>query len=338
MPQVKQPHYRFLIIDRLLFHIDESKRQYCTLLDFVEEMRKQDLKVSLRTVERDIATMRKNTQLGYNAEIKYCRKKQAYYYKVPGYTIAKIALTDDQLQLLEIASGIMKKFKGMSTFSEMDKVVDKLSEAIIQLKKPQTKRSNSFILLEEAPHQEGLQHLEGLMWAIFNKQPLKIQYNAFGKENKEHHFHPYFLKQYKQRWYLTGSAENKPVIYHLALDRIRKVEELVVEFKPCPISNPDDYYKDIIGISYPESSPEKIILSFAPTQGNYIKTQYLHKSQEILVDNDQELRIALHLFPNYEFISCLMSYGPDVKVLEPESLKIKVRELYRKALEGYEEL
>jgi predicted DNA-binding transcriptional regulator YafY len=32
-----------------------------------------------------------------------------------------------------------------------------------------------------------------------------------------------------------------------------------------------------------------------------------------------------------------MSYGPDVKVLEPQSLREKVKELYRKGLEGYGE-
>jgi predicted DNA-binding transcriptional regulator YafY len=136
---------------------------------------------------------------------------------------------------------------------------------------------------------------------------------------------------------LIGSPENKDIVYPLALDRIRKVEELIVEYKSCPISNPDDYYKNVVGISYPESEPEKIILSFAPSQGNYIKTQYLHKSQEILIDNEKELRISLNLFPNYEFISTLMSYGADVKVVEPESLREKVKEMYRKALEGYGE-
>jgi predicted DNA-binding transcriptional regulator YafY len=110
-----------------------------------------------------------------------------------------------------------------------------------------------------------------------------------------------------------------------------------VYYKPCPVPNPDEYYKNIIGISYPESIPEKIILSFTPTQGNYIKTQYLHKSQQIQVDNEQELRVALHVFPNYELISTLMSYGPDVKVREPQSLREKLRELYRKGLEGYGE-
>jgi predicted DNA-binding transcriptional regulator YafY len=335
MPQVKQPHLRFSVIDEMLFYRPGEKIKYCTLLDFMKEMQKRDLKVSIRTLERDINTLRKNTQLNYDAPIEHCDKTPGYYYSKPGYSIRNTAITQDQLQLLTIASGLLQRFQGMGKFSELEGVVTELEKTLTKANTSQSKSTNSFILLEEAAHLEGLQHMERLVMAIWDKQPLKILYNAFGKENKEHQFHPYFLKQHKQRWYLIGSPENKDVIYPLALDRIRKIEDLIVYYKPCPVSNPDEYYQNIIGISYPESTPEKIILSFTPTQGNYIKTQYLHKSQQILVDNEQELRVALHVFPNYELISTLMGYGPDVKVLEPQSLREKLRELYRKGLEGY---
>ena len=39
--------------------------------------------------------------------------------------------------------------------------------------------------------------------------------------------------------------------------------------------------------------PQKIVLSFDPFQGQYIKSLPLHKSQTVLVDNVEEFRIKI---------------------------------------------
>ncbi len=127
----------------------------------------------------------------------------------------------------------------------------------------------------------------------------------------------------------------KKLVFPLALDRMKNVADFDAAFQPNPISDPNEFFKNVIGISFAQSPAENIVLSFSPQQGNYIKTQHLHKSQKILVDDEKELRISLHIVPNYEFVSILMGYTPDVVVLEPASLKDKVKELLEKGLGRY---
>ena len=71
---------------------------------------------------------------------------------------------------------------------------------------------------------------------------------------------------------------------------------------------------------------KNIILSFDPFNGNYIKSYPLHKSQKILMDDDKELRISLFLHETYDLVMELLSYGDNVKVIQPQSLINVIKE------------
>ena len=84
-----------------------------------------------------------------------------------------------------------------------------------------------------------------------------------------------------------------------------------------------------------ENKPEEIILSFTNIQGKYIKTLPLHSSQEILIDNKKEFRIKLNLVITNDFIIELLSMGENIKVIKPEKLKKRIKNIYSKALNNY---
>jgi predicted DNA-binding transcriptional regulator YafY len=78
-----------------------------------------------------------------------------------------------------------------------------------------------------------------------------------------------------------------------------------------------------------------VVLSYEAFQGNYIKTQPIHNSQKILVDNDDELRISIRVIPNYELEEQILKQGERVKVVEPKWLQDSIKERLKKALEQY---
>jgi hypothetical protein len=59
------------------------------------------------------------------------------------------------------------------------------------------------------------------------------------------------------------------------------------------------------------------LLSFDPFQGKYIKAFPLHRSQQILADTDDELRISFRLVIIYDLEMELRMYGDPVKVIQP---------------------
>ena len=84
-----------------------------------------------------------------------------------------------------------------------------------------------------------------------------------------------------------------------------------------------------------EGNPKEIILSFNPSQGKYIKSLPLHETQQILIDNEHELRIQLTLFITHDFVMELLAHGDTVTVIQPQILIDEVKNNYRNSLSNY---
>jgi predicted DNA-binding transcriptional regulator YafY len=70
-------------------------------------------------------------------------------------------------------------------------------------------------------------------------------------------------------------------------------------------------------------------------QGKYIKSQSLHHTQEILADNEKELRVKIRVLVSYELQMQILSYGDQVKVLKPASLVREIKEMHGRAFKQY---
>ncbi len=86
---------------------------------------------------------------------------------------------------------------------------------------------------------------------------------------------------------------------------------------------------------YSTSEVQPVILSFTPHQGKYIKTQPLHHSQRVLIDNEEELRIQLNIRINYELEEQILKQGEKVTVIEPQELKELIKNRILNSLENY---
>ena len=88
----------------------------------------------------------------------------------------------------------------------------------------------------EGEHNASLRNIEfipRLYEAITNERVLKFEYNAGYEEHLSVVFHPHFLKEYNNRWYLLGHNERFNDVSIIALDRIEDIKEIRKEFIPC---------------------------------------------------------------------------------------------------------
>ena len=104
---------------------------------------------------------------------------------------------------------------------------------------------------------------------------------------------------------------------------------------PDPKIDPRRKFRDIIGITTDAGKMEKVVLSFTPQQGNYVKALPLHHSQKPLCDNDKEFQIELYLVPNFELEQKILMHGELVKVLKPAWLARNIKRSLQQALEQY---
>jgi predicted DNA-binding transcriptional regulator YafY len=61
----------------------------------------------------------------------------------------------------------------------------------------------------------------------------------------------------------------------------------------------------------------------------------LHHTQQILVDNDDELRVSLTVYLTYDFRMELLSHGDTVTIIQPTSLVEEMKGIYERALRRY---
>ena len=146
---------------------------------------------------------------------------------------------------------------------------------------------------------------------------------------------PYLLKEYQNRWYVVGIVAGINELRTFGLERIEALEVCDEIFKADLKLNPSQKFDDAIGLMFSISKKEKVVLSFSPSQGCYIKSLPMHHSQKVLVDNELECRIELNVVVNYELIQQILMHHSMVKVLEPCSLVDEMKRLLQEALAQY---
>jgi len=183
----------------------------------------------------------------------------------------------------------------------------------------------------------GTENLYGLLHAIKNRFQIKFSYQKYWQDVKTHRkANPYAMKEFKDRWYLMAKDSKDGIVKSFPLDRLTDLEITNKTFESPRNYNIEEVYKYCFGIISPNDEvPQEIVLSFDPVQGRYIKSLPLHETQEILVDNEDEIQIRLKLCITYDFIMELLSYGDNVKVLKPARLVKDIKTAHEKAYKQY---
>ena len=184
---------------------------------------------------------------------------------------------------------------------------------------------------------QGTENLYGLLHAIKNRLFIKFEYQKFWEEDVSHRTAaPYALKEFRNRWYVLAKDEKDGSIKSFALDRLTKLEITHQHFPYPKNYSVEQSYRHCFGIiSSNDEKPTDIILSFKPLQGKYIKTLPLHHTQQVFIDSEDELKIRLKLYLTHDLLMELLSFGNNMKVIEPASLAEQIKQAHKQAFKQY---
>jgi predicted DNA-binding transcriptional regulator YafY len=193
-----------------------------------------------------------------------------------------------------------------------------------------------FISFKKAPEIKGTQYLDSIIKAIETKKVLRLYYLPFYEDKPYfNEVHPYLLKEHGFRWYLIGLNEFKGQVRTYALDRIRDIQDAHgIDYKE-PEFNAALYFKNTLGIIAPQGKPPLIKIAIQKTQAQYLITQPWHDSQNIEMEDEDQIVFSFRVFPTYEFKSLLLSLGKDAKVVEPASLQKEIKKELEEMLDSY---
>lgn len=191
------------------------------------------------------------------------------------------------------------------------------------------------IIFEEIPSSQ--RWLTAIVNAMRDNKTIEMTYQSFNRaEPTSFEAHPWCLKLFKQRWYLFARSEayKEPRIY--ALDRIRAVSETQNALKIPKKFKADEFFSHYFGIIVDDCQPETIQLKVEASQVKYYKSLPLHSSQREISSTDEYTIFEYKLVPTFDFEQEVLSKGPWVEVLAPESFRDVIHADIKAMLEHYE--
>lgn len=179
------------------------------------------------------------------------------------------------------------------------------------------------IFLEDVP--SARLYLSQVISALRDRHPVRFTYRPYTRINPSLDVvvEPYFLKIFRQRWYVTGRNTRDGLIKTYALDRMEDVKIDETTFDSDNGFDADSYVRDTFGIVFSQGEPKEVVLRADTRQAKYLRALPLHHSQREVIHDDYSLfYYRLRLTP--DFVQEILSHGSALRVVSPPELRAMV--------------
>ena len=329
----KHAQIRYLTLDRCF---SNSGRNY-SYDDLLEECNKAiydhtgiQESIKLRQLQYDVNYM--ESKAGYSIEIEKYRINRKVYlrYKDKNFSINNSPLSEEEANKLKEALFTLNRIKGLPQFDWVDQMILKLQDTFNA-----SKENKNIIGFDNMPFLKGIDFISKFYNKILYKKCVNLKYQPFHKKHPmEITIHPYFLKQYNNRWFLIGLNNDDKRINNIALDRIISFADSKINYFDTAIDF-DEHFEDVVGVSVPDIECQHVKLKIQKSLWPYINTKPIHGSQKLIEKYDDYTIIELEVKLNYELKSQILQHGEGIEVIEPKEFKEEIFSTICKMKENY---
>lgn len=293
-------------------------------------------RVSLSTIDKDLNAMRNDTVLGYEAPIKYSKVYGGYHYTDPDYTIAKLPISDTDVEALSFAAHTLNQFKQLPVFQEFEEVISKIKDSVTYGDGDLNMEYLDHMIFEANHVSGGTEYLKMLLSAIKEKRWVTFDYKPFQTNKvKSYKLAPHLLKEYRKRWYVVGFDLEAEKIKTFGLDRVGEVEVTPDYFIRQKDFDPNAYFLHSIGIGHYGKKPEKIVLQVEKLQAKYMLSKPMHHSLKLKKAGEDYDELTMKVILSHELVNEIMYWTPYVEVMQPKELRDIVMERVKKMQKKY---
>lgn len=326
MPTNKNALIRYQALDRCLgnwqrrFYIEDLVEACNEALYSYNGDTKDGCGVKKRQVQEDLKFMESDEGYGMLIDAIADGRRKYYRYHRSGESINDRPINQEEIELIANALTLLQRFEGIPQFEWLDDLSKRL-DATSRLGRD----ADTIVSFEHNPYLKGMDKLyRPVFEAIVSKHAVELTYRPFGKEPRTLTVSPYHLRQYNNRWFLIAKRTDYALLSNYAIDRIESIKESTRHYEPLPEGYDfHDRYSDIVGISDTSGEALDVVLHVSTKAIDYIMTKPIHESQSskpiLLPDGNYEL--TLRVKDNYELRSLLRSFGSEIEVVSPTSLR-----------------
>jgi len=327
MSKIKNAQLRYRVIDRCLrnaykpFPTKDDLRKACEEALYGSSGGSD---ICDSTIEKDMFAMREEL----DAPIKYSKTGKGYFYEDADYSVDKIPLSEDDIDAIKFATNTLMQFRDVGIFKQFGFALDKIFDRVHIANNPLDSAVDNFVMFETVDQTIGSEMLPELLKAIKEKILITFDYASFiNDKGRERKVLPLLLKEYRNRWYLISFSLEKGKITTFGLDRMKELK-LTKEHYYKPIDfKAENYFKHSIGITSNENQPEEIHFKIDKIGSKYIDSQPLHSSQRLIKEGTNRNTYEINVLISEELKRTLLSYGSQIEVVKPKTLRTEIREI-----------
>jgi predicted DNA-binding transcriptional regulator YafY len=317
---------RFYKIDRLL-----RGRSAVPMRRFIEE-----LEVSRSTIKRDLEYLRDRL----NAPIVWDRESQGYRYGrpeegMPQYSLPGLWFNEAELHALLSMESLLAGLQPGLLGRHLAPLRRRIRELLGRGGRGGHEVGKRIKITHLAARPVPGNHFTVIMTALLDRRQLRIRhYNRGTDESLFRVISPQRLIYYRDNWYLECWCHLREGLRRFSVDAIGRIELLEEKAVDIPGSQLDREFATTYGI-FPGCRTTEAVLRFSPECARWISREEWHPDQQGHLEETGHYLLRLPYSHDTELLMDIMRYGPEVEVLEPESLRRKVRELLEQTLKLY---
>lgn len=309
---------RFYKIDQII-----NERKLVPFKDLQDE-----LEISRATLKRDLEYMRNRL----NAPIIWDRDAGGYrfdkqspaiggQYELPGlwFNSSEVhALLTMQHLLANVDPGGILTPHIQPLMARLNALLGTAEDAAEEIRK-------RILIVGQGKRRMKIEHFERVGSALLRRKRMVISYYARGKgETTEREVSPQRLVHYRENWYLDAWCHLRDELRNFAVDSISRVEVLEKKARDVSRSSIDEVLGPGYGI-FAGKDIEWAKLRFTPERARWVAHESWHPNQRGTLEKEGSYLLEIPYADDRELLMDILKFGADVEVVEPASLRKRVR-------------
>jgi len=282
-----------------------------------------DLRVSTRTIRRDLAALQEAGFPIYDETINGTK-----FWRVETRslgTLARSGLTFSELCALYFSRALIECFAGTYLLADVQSALDKFGAAL----SPQMKTFLDRLPGAVTANPRGAkrhdvttyQVIASLLEAILHQRVVAMHYHSMSSRRENNYVvHPHRLVHAQGGLYLWAFVPAYGELRTFAVERVRRASLQEETFTPIAELDADPFKHSMGAYRGTTAATSRVQIRFHPRISTYIKERSWHSSQRLKDRTDGSLVMTMDVCDDYTLRSWILSFGRAARVLAPAEL------------------
>jgi proteasome accessory factor B len=289
----------------------------------------EELEVSTKSVYRDIDFMR--DRLGMPVD--FDPQRNGYYYTEEVGNFPTVTITEGEMFALLVAEKALQQYRGTTFEQPLISAFRKMSEGLPDTISLQLEDWNQTISFHtRAVPLLDLEVFDRIARAVSRREQLTIRYRKPGEARAEERLvDPYHLANINGEWFLYAFDHLRKDIRTFVPARIKAVTPTGKKFPKPQKFSLAKRLRDSFGVLSGHGD-HKVVLQFNEFVADYVREKQWHESQTLKELSGGRVEMRLRLSSLVEIERWVLSWGGNVRVIQPPELVAGVQAAAQKIL------